>query len=220
MRPKLIDIDPADANLTGFASNVTGAAFTLTANDSGDNLAHQVSIRNDAVTDHSGKTVTLVGTDSDGNAISEAVTGPAGSATVESTQYFLTLTSATPSATIGADTFDIGWLDEVATKTYPLDWYGETAPLISFDVTGTIDYTLQLSNTNPFNVGKTDNIPTGNQFTQQSEMLWIADDNIAGATTDIHGAISDWPVKALRIVINSYTNGAEIQSEITHARSY
>lgn len=97
------------ANLTGFASNVTGAAFTLTANVSGDGLGHQVTIRNDSVTNHSGKTVTLVGTDPDGNAQTEVVTGPNTSATVTSTKYWGSLTSATPSASIGADTFDIGW---------------------------------------------------------------------------------------------------------------
>jgi hypothetical protein len=64
---------PADASLTAFASNVTGASFTLTANSSGDSLAHQVSIRNDSATDHSGKTVTLVGTDADGRSQTEVV---------------------------------------------------------------------------------------------------------------------------------------------------
>jgi hypothetical protein len=125
MRPRIFDVDPADANPTGFASNVTGASFTLTANDSGDNLAHQVSIKNDSGTNHAGKTITLVGTDANGIPITEAVTGPGPAATVESSYYFLTLTSATPSATIGADTFDIGWVDEVVTATVPLNWRGD-----------------------------------------------------------------------------------------------
>ena len=125
MRPRYFDVDPADANLTGFASNVTGASFTLTANDSGDNLAHQVSIKNDSGNSHAGKTITLVGTDANGIPITEVVTGPGPAATVESSYYFLTLTSATPSATIGTDTFDIGWVDECVTATIPLNWRGD-----------------------------------------------------------------------------------------------
>ncbi len=96
-------------NATGFASNVTGAAFALTANSSADSLAHQVTVYNDSGNSHAGKTIALVGTDADGKLLTETLTGPAGTSTVTSTNYFLTLVSATPSATIGADTFDIGW---------------------------------------------------------------------------------------------------------------
>lgn len=105
-------------NATGFASNVTGATFTLSATNSADNLAHQVTVKNDAATDHSGKTILLTGTDADGKVLTETLTGPAGTATVTSTNYFLTLTSAVPSATIGADTFDIGWNANSVTPTF------------------------------------------------------------------------------------------------------
>lgn len=137
-----------DANLTGFASNVTGAAFTLAATNSGDSLAHKVTIRNDSATDHSGKTVTLVGTGADGQAITEVLTAPGASATVTSTNHFLTLTSATPSATIGADTFDIGWAAEAVTPSVnvkPRDGVGAYAIGISCDATGTPAYSLQVS---------------------------------------------------------------------------
>jgi len=199
MRPYLIDIDPANANLTGFASNVTGASFTLTANNSGDSLAHRVSIRNDAVTDHSGKTVTLVGTDPDGIALTEVVTGPAGSATVESSGYFLTLTSATPSATIGADTFDIGWVDEVSTKTLPLNYRNTEAAMYSVDVTGTINYTVQ---------------ETLNQIhiltAPSQSSSWHAVTALASKTADLmeSGQVN---ATAMRLVVNSYTDTAEIQ---------
>lgn len=187
---------PANENLTGFASNVTGASFTLTANSSGDSLAHQVSIRNDSATDHSGKTITLVGTDPDGKALIEVVTGPAGSATVESTGYFLTLTSATPSATIGADTFDIGWVDEFATKTIPIDWRGGQAAL-DINVTGTINYSVQET---------FDDI----QF-KTAAFVWTADD----ATTWTSQTIDQTLLfhahpKAIRIIANSYSSGASI----------
>lgn len=195
-----IDIDPANANLVGFASNVTGATFTLTANDSGDGLAHQVSIKNDTANDHAGKTITLVGTDSDGNALTEVVTGPGASATVESTGYFLTLTSATPSATIGADTFDIGWVDEVATYTWPLNWRATEGATYAVNVTGTIDYTVQET---------FDDIRT---ITAQN-LAWHSLSALTAKTADLASIGTD-NATAVRLIVNSYTDTAEIQMQI------
>jgi hypothetical protein len=192
---------PADASLTAFASNVTGASFTLTANSSGDSLAHQVSIRNDSATDHSGKTVTLVGTDADGRAQTEVVTGPAGSATVESALYFLTLTSATPSATIGADTFDIGFVDEFATKTIPLDWRNGNAAL-DINVSGTINYTLEQT---------FDDI----QFKTTAFVWGVDDPTTQTAQTADQTILYRAHPKAIRLVINSYSTGASVTLSYT-----
>ena len=206
MRPKQIDFDPADANLTGFASNVTGATFVLTSTAATDGLAHQVSIRNDSATDHSGKTVTLVGTDPDGRAQTEVVTGPAGSATVESTKYFRTLTSATPSATIGADTFDIGWVDEFASQSIPLDWRSQTPATIQVAVTGTINFDVegtlqdvQTSYAAPFDVA------------DQSDLEWFNDANFTAKTASLTDDLTLPGYRAIRVVVNSYSSGAELQ---------
>lgn len=202
MKLQTIDIDPANVSLTGFASNVTGATFTLTANNSGDGLAHQVSIRNDSVTDHSGKTVTLVGTDENGKAQTEVVTGPGTSATVESAKYFLTLTSATPSATIGADTFDIGWVDEVAFPWFPLNWRNANAMNIQADLTGTANFTVNecfqdiLAGVTP---------------------IWVAITALSAKNTDITGAAATSGATGLQFVINSYTDTAEIQFYLAQA---
>jgi hypothetical protein len=99
----------AAASLTGHASNVTGAAWVIATAGAADGLAHHVTIRNDSATNHSAKTIVLVGTGANGEALTETLAAPGTSATVTSTKAFKTLTSATPSATIGADTFDIGW---------------------------------------------------------------------------------------------------------------
>jgi hypothetical protein len=201
MRPNVIDIDVADASLTGFASNVTGAAFVLTANVATDGLAHQVSIRNDSVTNHSGKTVTLVGTDPNGAPLTEVVTGPNTSATVESTGYFLTLTSATPSATIGSDTFDIGWVDEVASPTYPIDWRSAFACNINVDVTGTIDFTVQETFTDVL----------GGTAPSWSNITALASKTADTTSTASVGAT------AVRILVNSYSSGAELQMYTSQA---
>ena len=187
---------PANASLTGFASNVTGAAFTLTASTSGDSLAHQVSIRNDSATDHSGKTVTLVGTDHLGRALTEIVTAPGTSATVESAGYFLTLTSATPSATIGADTFDIGWVDEFVTPAITMDWSSGVGAL-RLTITGTISVDLDSSN---------DDIQNST-----SSVSWLVDSTANTAVTASQWCTFNATPRFIRVKANSYSSGATVK---------
>jgi hypothetical protein len=200
MRPIQLLSTPAAADLIGFASNVTGATFTLTANDSGDSLGHQVSIRNDTANSHAGKTITLVGTDPDGRALTEVVTGPGVSATVESAGYFLTLESATPSATIGADTFDIGWVDEFSTRTIPLNWRGADVAL-NVTVSGTIDYTIQQT------FDDIQSKTTAFAFNNHS------DTSLVTATTTLNGGYIEVP-RATRAIVNSYSSGATLEYNI------
>lgn len=195
-RPICITIDPANEDGNGYGNDVTGASFTLTANDAGDDLAHIVSILNNTANSHAGKTITLVGTDADGGALTEVVTGPAGSATVVSTEYFLTLDSATPSATIGADTFDIGWADEVATKTIPLDFYASVTATIAVDVSGTINFTVMET----FQSVLTTASPIQN-------LTWRTIGALNNKTADTVNA-SFSKATGIHLVINSYSDGA------------
>lgn len=205
MRPKNITLDLADANLTGFASNVTGDAFALTANAATDGLAHRISIKNDSATDHSGKTITLVGADADGKPLTEVVTGPGASATVESAGYFLALTSATPSATIGADTFDIGWVDEAVSKTIPLDSYSTAGAGIAVAVTGTINYTMQET---------FDDVQASDTAVQSAD--WHAITALSGKTASLIG-VASVGATAVRMVVSSYSSGAELSIGMTQA---
>lgn len=131
---------------TGFVSNATGATWTLSATSVSDGLAHLVTIHNDSATDHSAKTALLTGTDPNGNPQTETLSLPAGTATVTSTKYFLTLTSVVPSATIGADTMDVGYTAASVTPTY----YSPNLPFPQFNigfgctvVSGSPTYTVQ-----------------------------------------------------------------------------
>jgi len=202
MLPIRYSFTPADASLTGFASNVTGATWTLTANAATDGLAHQVSIRNDTATDHSGKTALLTGTDQDGLPQTETMALPGTSATVESTKYWKTLTSIVPSATIGADTMDIGWVDEFVSPTVGVDRNGGIVG-INITLTGTINYTLQQTLNNI-------------QTTDRSTIIWMDNDdtNLVSATTNQNGNYIAGII-ATRLVINSYLSGATIKYNIT-----
>jgi len=217
MRPIRLDLDPANVDITGFASNVTGASWTLTANNSGDNLAHQVSVRNDAVTDHSLKTAILTGTDADGKSQTETINLPAGSATVESSKYFLTLDSIVPSATIGGDTMDIGWLDEFCSKTIVLDHYASVAPAAQVAVTGTINFDIEETLENPIKRTSGDFAENIDPFTytDQSDLAWLNDANFTGKTASLINSLAIPGIRAIRVVANSYTDGAELQVWIT-----
>lgn len=195
MRPKTLNLNVADASLTGFASNVTGAAWTIATSATSDGLAHRVSVRNDSATDHSALTIILIGTDANNAAQSETIAAPGTSATVESTLYFKTLTSATPSATIGVDTFDIGWVDEVVSATYPIDWPRISGCTVSVGVTGTINFTVQETFVN---------ILAG------VAPVWQNITALASKTATTT-AITTVGATAIRTVVGSYTNGAALQ---------
>ena len=194
MRPKKWSYTPADDSLTGFASNVTGATWTITTTTVGDNLAHQVTIRNDSVTDHSVKTAVLTGTDADNRVQTETLNLPGTSATVTSVKYFKTLTSVVPSATIGADTMDIGWKDTAYGPTIPLDFKANAFSVsLALTLTGTISLTVQHTFDNVFNSSVTP--------------VWFPHSSLAAKTTNSDGNYA-FPVRATRVTVNSSTSGA------------
>jgi hypothetical protein len=135
------------ANLTGFASNVTGAAFALTTLVTGDDLGHKVTIRNDTANDHAAKTAVITGS-MNGMTVTETVNLPGPSATVTSTNYYDTLVSVVHSATIGVDTMDIGWAAASISKWV---WFktqsGDTGFNFGFGctITGTPGYSVQFT---------------------------------------------------------------------------
>ena len=95
----------------GLANDVAYASggYALTATTSGDSLAHKITVLGNAATNHSAKTITVTGTDADGNVQTETMAGPNGIVTVTTAKFYLTVTSVTIDATTNADTFDIGW---------------------------------------------------------------------------------------------------------------
>ena len=135
------------ANSIGFANAVTGSAWTLTAHTTSDMLAHLVAITNNAATDHSAKTVTLIGVGAEGEALMETLHLPTGHATTTSSNYYATLISVTPSASIGADTMSIGWAVNAVSA-----WQRCSTGVIVFNigfgctiVSGSPTYTIQHS---------------------------------------------------------------------------
>jgi hypothetical protein len=198
MKAKNWNFTPANANLTGFASNMTGAGpWTMTTTTSGDSLAHQASCRNDTATDHSAKSLTFTGTDPDGRTQTETINAPGVSATVETAKYWKTLTTVTISATINADTFDFGWVDEFASNTIVLNWRKSLPASIEVDLTGTINFDIETTFRNPWASTNTDSESLG----------WLNDANWTAKSADLLDDLALAGTRAMRFVCNSYTDG-------------
>lgn len=94
------------------SQSVTGASWAgFIPQTSTDGLGHKFRIANNSVTNHSAKTITITGTDVNNNPINEVINMPTGVTPgnlVTSVNNYKTVTSITPSATIGADVFSVG----------------------------------------------------------------------------------------------------------------
>lgn len=175
----------ADTDGLASAAICTGAGPWLPdiANDSGDDLAHLITITQISATNHSGKTAIITGTGPNGEDQEEiALALPNGAVTVTSTKYFLSVTSVAISATIGADTMTMGW---AANSVSP--W----ATLADQDLKRT-----------GFNMGIGCEVATGSpnygvQYTFDGGSAF--DHAIAGKTVDFAGQQA-FPVQAIRLI--------------------
>jgi hypothetical protein len=79
----------------GGALTLTGAAATFAQADDGSCTVQKITLTSGSGDDNSGVTYTVIGTDHNGDSITEDITGGAGGATVTSTKFYNTVTSIT-----------------------------------------------------------------------------------------------------------------------------
>lgn len=197
----------AAASANGYANDVAYAAggYALTATAAGDGCAHPVVILGNAVTNHSAKTFTITGTDANDVAITNSIAGPNGNVTVTSTKRFKTVSSVTVDSTTGADTFDIGWTALASTPWVPLDVrqcpfeVGIGAVLVSGSANYDLEHTYDDVDTNA--------------------VVQVAYNNatMAGKTASFDVGLT-YPVRAVRLDINSHTSGVMRLSVIQPVR--
>jgi len=142
MKPRRFSYTLAALNATGFATGLTGAGPVTTFNAQTDGTAHQTTLVSAA--NLSGITLTIVGTDAQGNVLTEVTTGP-NATTKNLTNYFKSITSITASGTLGANTMNVGWTALCQTPFFPVDHAKLTGPVFSVGVGGTITFTAQQS---------------------------------------------------------------------------
>jgi len=197
-----VDLDALDRDGIAQAQNIT-ASTAMTLNGAlGTSLDYARIIGIYSGADVSGANFTIVGTNSNGESITESsIVGP-NNATVVSTKKFKTIVSVTPDATV-AQNVEVG---NVATtlsaesSVHPINFKSDTAATYYVDVTGTINYTLQECFMNPFS-NTVDNL------------TWVSLSALTAKTADTVAA-GTARATAVKILINSYSSGAELQVHI------
>ncbi len=204
------DFDPATEDTDAYANDVnasSGNPFTLAATAAGDSLAHKVVITpSGSVTGN----YSLTGTDADGRTQTETLATDTTNA-VTSAKYYLTLTQVLAPAGIGAETVDIGFADEFASPTIPLDETSGYPATVSVDHTGTANWTIQTT----LQCLRKSSAVAPFDFDDQEDLFWFADGNFTTKTADTNNALTLRGLTAMRFVANSYSAAAEIQLFVT-----
>jgi hypothetical protein len=184
----------ADLVLDGVDVGSDGVARFAAADDYG-NVGYQVGLASTG--NLSGVSFTVVGTDANGDALSETLAGPNNN-TVETAGYFKTVTSVSVDGAVGTDV-TVGTVDEFTTKPIVVDLYcGQTT--LAVDISGTINYTAQACY---------------ERVTAGQSPNW--GDAIAAGAVD-GSVVIDGSIGAIRIVGNSFTGGATVGVNINQPR--
>ena len=209
MRPvKIGTLTPSDTSTVWFnpgAFTSTGAAVAPLQTSTLDNLAHRVTLTAPVQATLAGIAFTIVGTNANGAAQTEVIAaGPASGATVNGTQFFLTVETIQPSATMGTKVLAVGLLAEAIGYWVNLE-NTMSAPMVMVNVTGTINYTVLQTPANIFD-------EVGTVYTD----LGVAIPNMSAVTAQVlaNGGES---CRAIMLRINSFTAGATITAHINNS---
>ena len=224
MRIKEFDLDLPDVDTDGIAElqqlvgagNLIlngaladlGTALRFDVDDAGYSAGvGGVQIAIDSSGDVNTVVFTVTGLDADGKTQTEDITGVTTTA-VESAKYFSRITTIAADAAVGSDVF-VGPVDEATSRTIPLNWRAATAATINVDVTGTINFTVQET---------FDNVQVVGQSAQQNAQ-WINISALASKTADTTSTAT-LGATAVRILINSYSSGGELQMNVNQPSEY
>jgi hypothetical protein len=217
MRHKEWTFTPIDADADGISTLASTAGaesitfngalildglFTSDSVEDGPTLSRKIGITSSG--DDTGITFALVGTDPDGKAQTESVTGLNGDV-AESEKYWETLISVTTSgATTGGIT--VGTVDEFASGTMAIETHNSDPATVSLErFTGTINVTVQESFSR---IQYTDSI----QWSDGPTALQTA---TSAAVDDMSNHAS-----GLRLKCNSYSSGAALRMVVNQNRQY
>lgn len=211
-----LDLDPANVDTDGLCASQTPAAGgtqTLLLNGAlitssvfnveGTNAGESVGVagRQIAVTsagNDSARTFAVTGTNENKVAQTESITGP-NVGTTESTKYWNTVTAITIDGN-AAGAITVGTVDEVITKSIPLNWLSSDAATVAV---------LGLTGTCQFDIDETfDNILADGATTAN----WIV--NQTNKTADLAAALTRGAT-GVRLKFDSYTDGAELQFHLS-----
>lgn len=207
------DFDPDTEDTDYFANDVTASAgnpFTLAATTTADTLAHKIIITpSGSVTGN----YSITGTDADGRTQTETLATDTTNA-VTSAKYWASLTSILAPAGIGSETVDIGFVDEFASQTIPLDAESGYPATVSVDHTGTANWTIQTTAQDIREL----NLSAPFAFSSQEDLFWFSDGNFTTKSADTNNSLALRGLTAMRFIANSYSAGAEVQMFVTQPK--
>jgi predicted DNA-binding ribbon-helix-helix protein len=204
-------MDPLDVDTNGIAENQTTAgaadlnldgaqvvdgvwdihAVPTTAYSEG---VGGVRIAIDSAGDVSSVVFTVYGTDQDGIARTETITGVTTSA-VNSVTFWQTITRIAADAAVGSNVF-VGAIDQIVSETLPLNWRNNYSATFVVDITGTLQYDIEESNSEMA------------AYTDPVDLVWgVTQSN---RTADLTGSCLNYTTAA-RVRWDSYSSGAEMQ---------
>ena len=205
-RVKILDVDLDNVDDNGIAESQTPlAGGNLTLDGAlGTSLDYGRILVLTTAANESARTFTFTGTDADGNVVTETMTGPNATTDV-TTNFYKTITSiAVDAATAGAVYVGtVNTTSSAADRTVPLNYRASRAAHYIVDVTGTINYTIQ---------------ETFDDISDSSALTWLPLTAHSTKTADTNAAGTPGAT-AMRVVVNSYSNGAELQAHITQTTS-
>lgn len=200
-QPFQVELAYAAASATNIAQSQSPGAGAITLNGStvSGGIATLDAARRVLITsgsDDSGITFTVNGTNRDKHTLAETVTGSSGSS-VGTTQDFLTVTSVTHTGSV-AGTVEVGTNGLGSSQWYMVNQH--TTPInlgVAVVVSGTINFTVEYTYDDPNNPF-TGTFPT--VFSQTAMASKTANTDAA--------ATFDFPIFAIRLTQNSFTNPA------------
>jgi hypothetical protein len=208
MRPKEISIAPVAADPDGICvAQAVALAKALTLNGAlisggkftGD-YARRIGIL--SAGDDSGDTFTVVGTDADGKALTESISG-ANAGTAETVGYFKTVTSVSTDGA-AAGNVSVGTVDEFVTNTIPIEISNSEPASVSVEnLSGAMNMSID---------------ETFSRIQYTDDIKW--NESPMGPTGS--DAESDMSLHAsgLRFRCNSYTTGATISMIVNQNRNF
>ena len=198
-------VSPIWFNGNGLTS--TGAAVAVQTTSTFDGLAHRVTLTAPVQATLAGIAFTIVGTNANGAAQTEVIAaGPASGATVSSTQFFLTVETIQPSATMGVLVVSVGLLSEAVGYWVNLE-NTMSAPMVMAGVTGTINYSVFQTPANIFDAPERDAIYTS---------IGLPITGLAAVTANALAEGGE-SCRAIMLRVNSFTAGATITVYINNS---
>lgn len=217
--PIIVTVGPlaaASANNIAQSQSTTAAAnLTINGSAASGGVATLDKPRKVLITsagNDSGITFTVYGTNNDGNPFQEAVTG-GNAVAVATTQDFLTVTRVAASAAT-ASTVTVGTNGVASSKWFPNDTGRNPTNIgMYFRVSGTANYTLELTQDDPNNIINASPVQVTDRYVPQNTLYnnpprAFADNTVSGKTASQSYQMT-FTCFAWRLTINSGATGSD-----------